>query len=384
MKTGVQYYFILAMVCLFNLVTAQSQQQKEQLQELLENKIKLDSSIHTVFLKVSIPTKKISWEGYTARTNHVQADEKRRPTFRLASITKMLTAVVVLQLTEEGRLRLDDSIERFFDSSLVARIHNYLNQSFGKQITIRRLLRHTTGLPDYIMNDPAFLPALFKQPDRQWTPLQLVDNFLEQGLNNRCFFIPSDSTFAYSDTNYLLLGLILEKIEQQTLANILRKRIFVPLDLNSAWLEFYESAPVAEHTYPFIGKLEMNKINTSFDWSGGGVSMTNEHLHVFLRALLEGKLFTKRSTLTHMQDWIATNQPGTVYSNYGLGIARVKFPELPEIIGHTGFYKSFAGYLPDLDLYITGTFNQSEADHIDFIKQVVRIPIGQVIHHKRM
>ena len=137
--------------------------------------------------------------------------------FRVGSVTKSFMATVLLQLVGERKLRLDDSLERW----LPGVVPN------GRSITVRELLQHTSGLYDYV-DDSAFRTAVLANPLRVWTPRQLV----RIAVSHHPLFRPG-RRWSYSNTNYILAGLVIQAVTHRTVAAELRNRIFRPLDLRS-------------------------------------------------------------------------------------------------------------------------------------------------------
>ena len=138
--------------------------------------------------------------------------------FRIGSVTKTFVAALVLRLVEEGRLRLDDPVERWLPGLVPG----------GRSITVRHLLSHTAGLPDYVED-----PRLRREPERRWTPTELVSLALARSRER----VPPGGAFAYSSTDYVLLGLIAEKAGGADLGDQLRDRLFEPLGLRRTSFE---------------------------------------------------------------------------------------------------------------------------------------------------
>src|SRR3954468_6637644 len=139
-----------------------------------------------------------------------------RDRFRVGSVTKTFVATVVLQLAGEGRLALEDTVERWLPGLVPG----------GANITIRQLLNHTSGLGDYA--DDAFVRRVLEDPGRVWAPKELI----AVGTSHPPPFGPG-AGLAYSSTGYIVLGLIVEKATGNQLSTELRRRIFAPLRLRS-------------------------------------------------------------------------------------------------------------------------------------------------------
>jgi D-alanyl-D-alanine carboxypeptidase len=318
----------------------------------------LDDPIHNAILLVKSPT--ISWEGAAGIADGLEEAMTADHKFKIASIAKTMTATVVLQLVEEGRLSLDDTLEKFVDSSIVDLDTLLIHQgtSCGRRITIRQLLGHTSGIPDY-MEDPQFVPFVLEHADTQWSPEMIFGCYYEWEVNTKPTFSPGED-FIYSDLNYVLLAMIIEKATDSTLAEQYRKRIFDPLGMTNSYLEFYEeprgSSPLS---HAFLGGMDISaSINTSFDWGGGGVVSTCEDLDVFFRALLGGRLFTKESTLRQMLAAADLGHGGKEY-DYGFGIMKRTIGGL-SFYGHGGAYDCDVFFSPDAGISICTVLNQME------------------------
>ena len=292
--------------------------------------------------------------------NSLVADKHNQ--YKIASITKTMTSVVILQLQEEGKLNISDTISKFLADSKVARLndlHLHKGVSYGNTITIQQLLQHRTGLAD-IFTDAAFRFYLNEYLHKQqaWNSEKLMRRYFKYGLNRKTHFVP-DSGYYYSDVNYFLLGLIIEKISGETLAQQFRKRIFEPLQMSQTYFEYYEPAiGSGKMAHSFLGKRDITKIlNTSYDWAGGGVVSTNADLATFLRGIFEGKLYKKDSTLSLMTTMLPHTLKSGRVSYYGLGLYQYTFNG-EKYYGHGRFWGSIIAYNPIKKVIFCGTVNQ--------------------------
>lgn len=282
--------------------------------------------------------------------------------FKIASITKIMTSVVILQLEEEGKLTLSDPISRYLTDTgfeRVNKLHYYKNEAYGKSITIKLLLQHRSGLAD-LFTDAAFrfyLNANFNKK-QQWNPEKLMNRYYKYGLNKKAHFIP-DSGYYYSDVNYFLLGLIIEKLSGQTLSQQFRTRIFEPLNMQNTYFEYYEAANGnGNMAHSFLGKRNITKIlNTSYDWAGGGVVSTTFDLALFLKGIFEGKLYKNDTTLKKMTVMLPHPLKSGRISYYGLGLYQYTFNG-DIYYGHGGFWGSLIAYCPSKKITFCGTINQ--------------------------
>jgi D-alanyl-D-alanine carboxypeptidase len=253
--------------------------------------------------------------------------------FRIASISKTFVATVVLQLVEEGTLSLDEKIERWLDASLVSAIPN------GQSITLYHLLSHTSGIYDF--EDDAFIEMLFADMQKPWTPLELIQHALDHG---HPYFEPGQG-YQYSNTNYILLGLIIESVTASTMEEQTRTRILTPLHLENTFSgkEYTPQEEVDASSYfvqPDGSWMKIIDLPLDFEWGHGHMISTAEDLSLFFKSLLEGRLFQNKSTL----DAMLTMTPQSGY-RYGLGIALQ-----PTGYGHTGgtfAFSSYASYRPE-------------------------------------
>jgi D-alanyl-D-alanine carboxypeptidase len=240
--------------------------------------------------------------------------------FRVGSITKAFVATVVLQLADERKLALDDTVERW----LPGVVPN------GERITVRRLLNHTSGLFNYT-EDGEFVAAAFRDPLRVWRPREIV----AIATAHNPYFAPG-AGWRYADTNYYVLGLIVEAATRRPLGSELRDRIFAPLRLRAT--TFDNAARIAgrhAHGY-FLPPLEDVSVGSpSVEWGAGALVSNADDLARFFRALLG-----KRLLPPHLLREMETVEEVPFDWSYGLGLMKVPKP-CGVAWGHTG---ASAGY----------------------------------------
>lgn len=240
--------------------------------------------------------------------------------FQIGSNTKMMTAVVLLQLQEEGALRLDDPLSRHLPE-LAAALPD------GDSMTLRELANHTSGVFSYTDNAPDGTPGIMegdlKDPDalrRGYAMEELVRFAIDHGKPS--FSPGAEGQWAYSNTGYVLLGLVIEKIEDRPIAEIFESRIFGPLELdNSLYVngvpDIDIGLPRAYWAAPF--DVETTEWNMSQGAAAGAVVSTTDDMHVFIEALLAGDLFESEATLAEMK--VAVPTGGGAVRAYGIGLA---------------------------------------------------------------
>ena len=216
----------------------------------------------------------------TSGYGNLEQKASMRPTdrFRIGSVTKTFVATVVLQLAGEGKLGLGDTVERW----LPGIVPN------GKQITVRELLNHTSGIFD-VTNDKGFIARVLWKPTEVWTPRKLVAT----ATAHKPLFAPG-ATWSYSNTGYILLGQIVEAASGNSIGTEFDRRIFGPLHLRATT---FASSPHIAGTYahgyfPLDGTRprDVSVFSQSSTWAAGAIVSTADDLANFYRALLRGRL----------------------------------------------------------------------------------------------
>jgi D-alanyl-D-alanine carboxypeptidase len=299
--------------------------------------------------------------------------------YHSASIGKSFTATAVVMLQEQGKLAFDDPISRFLSHDVMNHLHVFEGTDYSEQITIAHLLQHRSGLPDYFEDEPLDSPTmrelLISDPQHFWTPTELL-GFAKEKMT--CHF-PPGAGYHYSDTEYILLGIIIENITGMNLHEVFQKWIFEPLEMTHTSMhlrsEPIESTSAMAEIY--VDDIDISGYTSlSLDWAGGGLLTTNQDLLKFHQALMSGKLISNNS-LQKMQDF--TKESQGMY--YGFGLRKIELKELffalPDVslIGHSGSTGSFMYYCPEWSLYLIGTFNQTKylKKHVRFLTKVMTV-----------
>jgi CubicO group peptidase (beta-lactamase class C family) len=287
--------------------------------------------------------------------------------FRTASTTKMITATLVMKLAEEGKLSIDDKLEAYFSTELTDALHIYEGTSYGASITIEQLLSHTSGLADYFFDGdangngmPDFLEIILTDTDKLWEPLELVN----YTITNLPPLFPPGASYHYSDTNYVLLGLIIEKVTDQPLHEAYRDIIFEPLGMDDTYLEYREAARSGPPADTYLGDFSTSIKSLSSDWAGGGLVSTTDDLTHFIRAFANDEIVSS-STRDNMLT-LRSNNPAEAY---GLGVYK-EATALGMGYGHDGFHGSRMIYIPSKDLSIVMMVNQSNIDNDEVLVPV--------------
>ncbi|WP_406056861.1 serine hydrolase domain-containing protein [Kribbella sp. NBC_00889] len=272
--------------------------------------------------------------------------------FRVGSITKTFTAVVVLQLVGEGKLRLDESVAKWVPG-------------VPDTISLRQLLNHTSGLYNYTDDLPepaAIVRNRFRHRDPQ--------DALRTGLGKPRLFEPG-SSWSYSNINYIALGLLIEAATGSGYGDEVASRILRPLGLQRTVVPGDDLDLPDPHASAYLTvdgePVDLARINPSQAWAAGAIVSTAADLDRFYAAVLAGELLAKAE-----QEAMLTVVPSGERYGYGLGIERHELPDGQVVWGHTG---GFFGYLTvsyhsadlskQLTLSYTGTnANPPETDQV--------------------
>ena len=309
---------------------------------------------------------------YNIALGQVDASGKKMAShyrFRTGSITKTFTSTIILQLMEEGLLKLEDSflncLRNDETKKILSEILIFDTINYSSKITVKNLLQHKSGLRDCFADDGRFFADIKKYPNRDWNWKNILEKYFKYNLHKKGLFKPAES-FYYSDTNYLLLAILIEEITNKKYPEVLEERILNPLSLNDTYLEFHQnkkgSTPII---FPYHGTNSLKNVNTSFDWGCGGIVSSTRDLSVFMRSLLTGQLFNDIKTLKQMIDFdddsiISSEKKSKI--KYGLGIQQKKIGA-HNFIGHNSAYGGMVFYNLDTDTSLILNINQVIAPH---------------------
>ncbi|PKJ55552.1 serine hydrolase domain-containing protein [Bacillus sp. SN10] len=276
---------------------------------------------------VTVKNGEASWayasgEGNIERNHKVDADSA----FRIGSTTKTFVTTVVLQLASEKKLSLDDTVEKWLPGLIKGKGYD------GSKITIRQLLNHTSGVADYLT--PDLKEKLIENPSENYTAEQLISRALQ---------LEPVKGWSYSNTNMVIIGLIIQKVTGESYAEQIKKRIIEPLSLKETVLPGSSMDIPKKNARGYLNTgdklVDITLFNPSFANASGEMISTGEDMTTFFRALLGGKLLTPE-----MQKEMVTNTVDTPLGKYGLGIHATKLPDGTEVWGHGGGIPGFTNF----------------------------------------
>jgi D-alanyl-D-alanine carboxypeptidase len=260
---------------------------------------------------------------------------------RIGSVTKTFTVTAILQLADQGKLGLDDSIAEFVDGV-----------PLGDRITLRQLARMQSGLFNYSAS-PEFQQAMFADPRRPFTPRELLNYALAQPNQ-----FPPGEGFEYCNTNTILLGLVVQKVSGQPLHSYIHDQILAPLGMSDTSFPTTNAFP-DPHAQGYTVQTADGKEATATDWdpswawSAGAMISTLDDMRVWAPALATGKLLTPEMQTQRLQTVGSPGMPPQ--DGYGLGIFN-----LGGWIGHNGSlpgYQTVAVYLPQKQITLVILIN---------------------------
>ncbi|MEU7608665.1 serine hydrolase domain-containing protein [Micromonospora sp. NPDC049204] len=233
--------------------------------------------------------------------------------FRIASNTKAFVSTVLLQLVGEGRLTLDDPVERWLPRVVRG------NGNDGSTITVRQLLNHTSGIWDPTGERSFWAPYL---DDHDWDRVIAPRTVIALAVAHRPDFAPGAS-WGYSNTNYLLAGLIIEAVTGRDAASEVRRRIIGPLDLRHTSFPITDPEIHGRHLHGYdLGGRDVTTFSPSYDWTAGAMISTAADLARFHRALFGGRLLAPAQQRA-LETLVATDDGP---DGYGLGVQRMTVP----------------------------------------------------------
>ncbi|MER5344040.1 serine hydrolase domain-containing protein [Streptomyces mirabilis] len=251
--------------------------------------------------------------------------------FRVGSVTKSFSAVVLLQLVDEGKLNLDASVNTYLPGLLP-----------DDRITVRQVMSHRSGLYDYT-NDmfAQTVPGFESVRNKVFSYQDLVTLSLKHGVTNA-----PGAAYSYSNTNFVVAGMLIEKLTGHSVATEYQHRIFTPLNLTDTFYVHPDTAIPGTHANGYLtpdeaGGALVDSTEQTVSWaqSAGAIISSTQDLDTFFSALMSGQLMSA-AQLTQMQQWTTVNST----QGYGLGLRRRDLSCGISVYGHTGTVQGYYTY----------------------------------------
>ncbi len=293
----------------------------------------------------------------------------------MASVGKLYTAAVIGILHENGKLSFDDPIVNHLDNELMDGLHVIKGTDYSGEITVRHLLQQSSGLADVFW---LLVKEIMREP-RQITPREAVI----WGKDKLRPKARPGVRHIYTDTNYYLLGLIVEKVTGEPYFKALHRFIFNPLDMKHAFMQGY-SQPAEPSGHP-VARYYLDGVDPTttegffqIDYSGGGVVATSEEHLIFLRALTGHRILQKDTLDRMLEDNLPMGfqHPGFRYgySIWKIGTVPLLMPEKFNCWGCVGVTGAYLMYHPGTDTHVVLNFND-----ISYRGKALRFMLSKVI-----
>jgi D-alanyl-D-alanine carboxypeptidase len=312
---------------------------KEQVERILNKTVK---KTKTLQFAMSLPAQGINYSYSSTIPNQ---------RFHCASVGKLMTATLILMAIEQGKLKINTRIKSILEPGVLDRLFVFEGTDFQEEITVKHLLGHMSGINDYFesktLDGSIFTDEVIKNPATFWKPSDLLD----YTRNRQKAVARPGEEFFYSDTGYILLGLIVKEVFGMPFNQALDTFIFKPSRMDETYLCFYSDGFDQKALAPlYINGVDVHLFNSlSCDFSGGGLSTTANDLLKFLDHL-QNQGFIGQQSLDQMASFDHRYRQGLYY---GYGMMQVRFEEfffllknLPRLQGHIGVTGVHAWYDP--------------------------------------
>jgi len=312
---------------------------------------------------------------WSAGSGLAQASPARRATpstpFGAGSITKTFVAAAIMQLADEGALSLDDPLSDW--------LPDYPRTDL---ITLRMLLSHTSGVFN-LFDSPDYTRLVVREGEgKSWTPQEILDNFVEDP------YCDPGTCYHYSNTGFVLLGMVIEAETGEPLGTVLRERFLEPLHLDATYFQG-DGPPPPDSARGYVPRQGENvavsdgtdyrptESEATVVWAAGGIVSSAPDIARWARALYGGDVLSADS-LTEMIDY--TYHPDSQGGSYGLG-TRTRTFGTQRMFGHTGALRGFNAamwYLPSLDLTIVLLTNRTRIDANEITDALLAVAVPAV------
>jgi D-alanyl-D-alanine carboxypeptidase len=363
------------------LTKARSGSLSQELSFIVTDTVKSKSQIKNCALYVKTGDDSFSWSGAAGIADPINQIPMTADTpIYIASVTKLYTATAIMKLYEVGTLSLNDPMSKYLPQDLIRGIQVYQGHDSSNEITIAQLLSHTSGIPDYYSDKAKDGITMFEiftaDPKRRWT----VDQMIARARDDMTPQFKPGAKASYSDTNFQLLGKIIEAVTGKPLQVAFNEFFFQPLGLKHTWLAGLsnpQATPSAAVAHVFSENADITSIRSNGAyWADGGIVSTLEDAITFLQALKKGKIIHPDTLQLMHDDWRPLQ--GLPFQ-YGFGTEKLEITaaisraaQVPSVWGHTGSVGSFLYYSPSLDLYMAGTIDQT-ADRITPMMLMIKV-----------
>ncbi len=332
---------------------------KELIDRSFREQARKDPNVRNAYLLVHSDKLKIHLNIAEGKTGSVKATPEQPN--HLASVGKLFTATLIGMLHDQKKLNFDDPISKYLDKEIMKGLHIYKGKDYSSQIKIKHLLQQTSGLNDVFYY---LLEEMMKNPETKITTREAI----QWGKKNLKPKNKPGKKHFYTDTNYYLLGMIIENTLKMPFYEAMHKKIFEPLRMKHAYMNGF-TKPKIKSEHP-TAKLYINNKNLlsmknahQIDHAGGSVIAPLEEYLLFMKALTNNKLVKKETLQRMIEDDVPRGFPN-IGMSYGYSIW--KFKKIPFLVpenltcwGCVGVTGAYMFYHPKTESYIIGSFNDT-------------------------
>lgn len=348
----------------FNSKPLTKAQARSAIRKLIEKEVSKHPTVSSGLVYIESKTYGVSAyfaEGIEHKA-HVQVDQP----FHVASVGKAFTATLIGVLIEAELLDMNDPISHYLKEDVLEGLFVYEGIDYQDKVTIRHLLNHTSGIADYFegetIGSKSMTELVINDPDRFFTPKELIEftrNYQE------AVGRPGEQ-YLYSDTGYILLGLVIEAVSGKAFHECLNDAIFEPLKMDDTYLMFYSRPknPRGEIADIWLNGVQINDYKSlSVDWAGGGLISTLKDLASFVKALNSEEVITK-DTLDQLYQFDQKFMRGIYYGNgfmeYHFGEFFPTLKSMPKFKGHMGILGTQMFYDEETETTYISSFGSTD------------------------
>ena len=288
------------------------------------------------------------------------------------STGKVFYSVVIMQLVEEGKIDLDEPVATYLGS-----FDWYNRLPNASTLTMRALMRHESGIPRYVFKE-AFQKDVLKDADKVWKPEELLAYVFD---DEPLFAVGED--FAYSDTNYIIACMVVEKVAGRSLYKEVEKRVtkkaglkYVEAQNKRKYKGMAQGYNGEEEFFPGTAIMDdgRSRYNWQFEWAGGGMVITSQDLAVLAKKIYEGQMFS--STLLE-NEYLKGRSAKQLGGEWGLGVHLANTP-VGKMYGHSGFMPGYVTnmmYFPEYGFSVCYQINGSTPEYLGIMRDLMGLAV---------
>ncbi|GAA4153362.1 serine hydrolase domain-containing protein [Chryseobacterium ginsenosidimutans] len=349
-----QRLFLLFFIVLFSVVS-NAQDLNRKIDSLIQSELKETNGPGGVFL-IAKKGKPIYEKAFGMANLELDSKLNTNSVFQIGSMTKQFTAIAILMLEEQGKLKVSDPVSNYIPS--------YPN---GDKITIHHLLTHTSGIKDFTK-----MKALQDIAQKEMTPEQMVDFFK----NEPADFAPGEK-FEYNNSGYVVLGYIIELVSGGTYEDFIKKNIFDKAGMTNSYYasdrKIIKNRAFGYHKKS-SGYVNKTAINFSVPFSSGSLMSTLDDMLKWQNALNQNLLLTQKNAMKAFTKYKLSSGQEIEYG-YGWHLKNINGIPTREHGGSIFGFKSMAVYIPSEDIYIVGFSNCDCNSPTQLVKDIAKLTV---------